>query len=341
MGGLTAIPRWAWAGLVLAALAVFSATGAAFTLSSPERALMGAGALGLGLAAARRGLYLMFVAVLSWWSTFVALACAFGAPIRADGPLAVPLVLGPWTMYALAALAAAGAWRAYEKSHRFGGVLLAVFALDWSILAFNVRFYDDWKIENWLTVPFVALLYATHRWFRLSDVSYGLIFVYMTLHVVGSHYTYAEVPFGFWLQQVAALSRNHYDRIVHFSFGFLLAYPLREMVIRISDARGFWGVWFPVEFVLAFSCLYEVIEWGIAVVFGGDLGVAYLGTQGDVWDAQKDMALAGLGSVITMTVVLAVRLVYDGERSWRELRESLQVKKRGVLGEQALKRLGQ
>jgi putative membrane protein len=341
MGGPTAIPRWAWAGLVIVALAVFSATGKAFTLSSPERALMSAGALGLGLAAARRGLRPMFVAVLSWGSTLVASACAFGAPIRGDGPLAAPLVLGPWTIYALAALVAAGAWRGYEKSRRFGGVLLAVFALNWSVLAFNVRFYDDWKIENWLTVPFVALLYATHRWFRLSDVSYGLIFVYMTLHIVGSHYTYAEVPLGFWLQQAAALSRNHYDRIVHFSFGLLLAYPLREMVIRISDARGFWGLWFPVEFVLAFSCLYEVIEWGIAVVFGGDLGVAYLGTQGDVWDAQKDMALAGLGSVITMTVVLAVRLVYDGRRFWRELGESLQVKKRGVLGEQALERLGQ
>jgi putative membrane protein len=269
----------------------------------------------------------------------VALSCAFGAPGQGDGPLTVPLALGPGTAAVLAALVAGGAWYAYEKSRRFGAVLLAVFALNWLVLAVNVKFYEDWKLENWLTVPFVVLLYATHRLFRLSDVSYGLLFVYMMLHIVGSHYTYAEVPFGFWLQQALDLPRNHYDRIVHFSFGLLLAYPIREMVVRISDARGWWGLWFPVEFVLAFSCVYELLEWGIAVVFGGDLGIAYLGSQGDVWDAQKDMALAGLGAVIAMSVVLGVRLAYDRRRFGSELRESLRVKTHEVMGEAALERL--
>jgi putative membrane protein len=280
-----------------------------------------------------------WIMALSGLSSFVALSCAFGAPGRSDGPLAVPLVLGAGSTAVLSALVAAGAFFVHARSRRFGGVLLAVFALNWVVLAFNVRYYEDWKLENWLTVPFVALLYATHRWFRLSDVSYGLLFVYMMLHIVGSHYTYAEVPYGFWLQHALDLPRNHYDRIVHFAFGLLLAYPIREMVVRISDARGLWGLWFPVEFVLAFSCLYELLEWGIAVVFGGDLGIAYLGSQGDVWDAQKDMALAGLGAAIAMAVVFAVLLAYDRARFLRELRESLRVKKPGVLGEQALERL--
>ncbi len=283
--------------------------------------------------------YRTWVVALSFFSSWVALACAFGAPVAGDGPLAVPLVLGLWTTAVLAALVTGGAWLAYEKTRRFGGVLLGVFAFNWVVLAFNVRFYDDWKLENWLTVPFVVLPYATHRWFRLSDSSYGLLFVYMMLHIVGSHYTYAEVPFGFWLQHLFDQSRNHYDRIVHFSFGLLLAYPTREMVVRISNARGWWGLWFPIEFVLAFSCVYELLEWGIAEVFGGDLGIAYLGSQGDVWDAQKDMALAGLGAVVTMAVVLFVRLAYDRVAFGRELWESLRVKRREVMGEQALERL--
>ena len=283
--------------------------------------------------------YRTWVVALSFWSSWFAISCAFGGPVTGDGPLAVPLVLGLGTTAVLAALVTGGAWLAYQKTRRFGGALLGVFALNWAVLALNVRFYEDWKLENWLTVPFVVLLYATHRWFRLSSISYGLLFVYMMLHIVGSHYTYAEVPFGFWLQHLFDQSRNHYDRIVHFSFGLLLAYPIRELVVRISNARGWWGLWFPIEFVLAFSCVYELLEWAIAVVFGGDLGIAYLGSQGDVWDAQKDMALAGLGAVITMTVVLAVRLAYDRVGFGRELRESLRVKQREVMGEQALERL--
>ena len=283
--------------------------------------------------------YRTWVVALSFWSSWVALSCAFGSPVAGDGPLAVPLVLGLGTTALLAALVTGAATLAFEKTRRFGSVLLGVFAFNWAVLAVNVRFYDDWKLENWLTVPFVVLLYATHRAFRLSSISYGLLFVYMMLHIVGSHYTYAEVPFGFWLQHLLDQSRNHYDRIVHFSFGLLLAYPIRELVVRISDARGWWGLWFPIEFVLAFSCIYELLEWAIAVVFGGDLGIAYLGSQGDVWDAQKDMALAGLGAVITMTVVLAVRLAYDRVGFGRELRESLRVKQPEVMGEEALERL--
>jgi putative membrane protein len=283
--------------------------------------------------------YRTWVVALSFFGSWVALSCAFGSPVQGDGPLALPLVLGLGTTAVLAALVTGGAWFAYQKTRRFGSVLLGVFAFNWAVLAFNVRFYDDWKLENWLTVPFVVLLYATHRWFRLSSISYGLLFVYMMLHIVGSHYTYAEVPFGFWLQTLFDQSRNHYDRIVHFSFGFLLAYPIRELVVRISNARGWWGLWFPIEFVLAFSCVYELLEWAIAEVFGGDLGIAYLGSQGDVWDAQKDMALAGLGAVITMAVVLFVRLAYDRASFGRELRESLRVKQREVMGEQALERL--
>ena len=160
----------------------------------------------------------------------------------------------------------------------------------------------------------------------------------MVLNVIGSHYTYSEVPFGFWLQDFFNMSRNHYDRIVHFSFGLLFAYPMREIFKRIGNSKGFWAFWIPVELVLALSCVYELIEWGIAVVFGGDLGIAYLGSQGDIWDAQKDMALAGLGSVVAMCITAFFIMRYNFNGFWKEFKGSLKIDK-NVLGEEALAKL--
>src|SRR3546814_12460945 len=107
---------------------------------------------------------------------------------------------------------------------------------------------------------------------------------------VGAHYTYAEVPYELAWQSLTGHSfnamfgweRNNFDRIVHFSYGFLLAYPLREIFLRVADARGFWGYFLPLDVALSTSALYELVEWMAAEVLGGDLGVAYLGTQGAV-----------------------------------------------------------
>ena len=94
--------------------------------------------------------------------------------------------------------------------------------------------------------------------------------------------------------------RNHFDRLVHFLYGLLLAYPIREMFLRIGNVRGFWGYFLPLDLTMSTSMLYELIEWAAAELIGGDLGAAYLGTQGDVWDAHKDMALASMGALIAM-----------------------------------------
>ncbi len=271
-------------------------------------------------------------------SMYIALANSFGSVYEWDSPIALNIVLGPLSMFIISLVTAALAVLWYEKSKykdKFPLILLVVYIIVWIILSINVKFFDDWKMENYLTIPFIILLIIVHRWFRLSNLSYGLIFAYMTLHIIGTHYTYSDVPFGYWLSGVFGADRNHYDRIVHFAFGFLLAYPLRELFMRIGKSRGFWGLYIPVEFVLAFSCIYELIEWGIAVVFGGDLGVAYLGTQGDVWDAQKDMAMAGLGSLIAMIIVGIVHVSYRGKEFWTEFKESFHVKG-GILGEHVL-----
>jgi len=179
------------------------------------------------------------------------------------------------------------------------GWLVALWVLT-AIAPFN-RF--DWLLENILVFIYGALLVATYRRFAFSNLSYGLFTVFLSLHLVGAHYTYSETPFGFWLQDWLDLSRNHYDRIVHFSFGLLLAYPFRELLMRAAGVNRHWSYLLVMVTVLGFSGFYEALEGLVAMVVSPELGAAYLGTQGDEWDAQKDTALAFLGSVITMTWV--------------------------------------
>jgi len=197
--------------------------------------------------------------------------------------------------------------RANFRENRLLQILLIVYGICWIVLAFGPFDRFDWILENVLTVLFVALLLGTYRMFPLSDLSYVLIFAFMVLHAIGAHYTYAEVPFGYWLKDTLHLSRNHFDRIVHFSFGLLLAYPIREVFLRVASARGFWAYYLPLDVTLAFSAVYEIVEMVAAEVTNPELGAAYLGTQGDVWDAQKDMGCAAIGAVMSMVVTATVR----------------------------------
>jgi len=149
----------------------------------------------------------------------------------------------------------------------------------------------------------VPLLVVTHRRLRFSNFAYGCLFLFLVLHEVGAHYTYSEVPWRDWLAALTGgdgadqAGRNHYDRVVHFAYGLLIMPAVREFMAARMPAQGLWIWLMPVLFVMSHSVIYELVEWVAAVVFGGDLGVAYLGTQGDEWDAQKDMALAAAGAV--------------------------------------------
>jgi putative membrane protein len=187
-------------------------------------------------------------------------------------------------------------------------VLLVVYALVWTRAAIDPLHPDDWLLENLLVFTFVPLLVFTYTRFPLSDLSYFSITIFMILHAIGAHYTYAEVPLGFWLKETFDHSRNHFDRIVHFSFGLFMAYPIREIFLRVAKTKGFWAYYLPLDVTLAFSGLYEIIEWFAASLTNPELGTAYLGTQGDPWDAQKDMGLAALGALVCMTVTSIVRL---------------------------------
>jgi putative membrane protein len=204
----------------------------------------------------------------------------------------------------------------------------------WILMAIHPYDLMDWVMENVLVVVGVGLLLFTAKAFPLSRISYTCIFVFMVLHALGAHYTYAKVPYQEWLPALAG-GRNHFDRLVHFSYGLLLAYPIREMFLRIGNVRGFWGYFLPLDLTMSTSMLYELIEWAAAETVGSDLGAAYLGTQGDVWDAHKDMALASLGALIAMTLTALInrRMQRDFAREWAE---SIRVKRRKPLGEDAL-----
>ncbi len=226
-----------------------------------------------------------------------------------------------------------------KKGVLYRWFLLFVFVAVWIWAAINPIYPHDWLLENYLVFIFVPVILISAWYFRLSNVSYTLLTLFMCLHVIGSHYTYAEVPFGYVLQDWFNADRNMYDRIVHFSFGFLLAYPVREVFMRLSRSRGFWGFWFPIELTFAFSAVYEVIEWLTALSVDPSAGLAFLGSQGDIWDAQKDMLLAGIGSVIAMVVTAFIRIRYDSN-FWKDFKESLRISKNdAVLGEEAIERL--
>lgn len=215
--------------------------------------------------------------------------------------------------------------------------LFLSFILIWVWAAINPVYPHDWLLENYLVFIFVPIILITGRYFKLSNLSYTLITLFIILHVIGSHYTYAEVPFGYTLQNWIGASRNMYDRLVHFSFGFLLAYPMREVFVRITKAKGFWGFYLPLDVTLSFSALYEIIEWRTAANVSASAGLAFLGAQGDIWDAQKDMLMAGLGALLAMLIIFIINAVYN--RSFvKELKQSFKIAENdSPLGEAKLK----
>jgi putative membrane protein len=195
---------------------------------------------------------------------------------------------------------------------RFPCALLAGFAVFWVALAIAPRYRADWLLENVLVFAAVPGLVLAWRNLRFSNAAYLCLFVFLVLHTIGAHYTYSEVPYDQWFASRSGWSfdalfgfeRNHYDRLVHFLYGALLMPATIELFAAKAPPRGVWIFWMPVMFIMSHSVIYETIEWLAAEVFGGDLGTAYLGTQGDEWDAHKDMALAAAGALLSRLAIL-------------------------------------
>lgn len=187
-----------------------------------------------------------------------------------------------------------------------GLLLSALVVLVWSGIAPHDRF--TWGLEVAPVLIGVPILVVLWPRFRLTTLVYVLIWIHAVILMVGGKYTYAEVPLGFWLQDAFGFARNHYDRIGHFAQGFIPAMLAREILIRRSPLAG--SRWLPflvVCFCLAFSALYELIEFWTAISTG-EAAEAFLGTQGDVWDTQWDMQLALIGAV---TALLTLSRAHD------------------------------
>jgi len=218
-------------------------------------------------------------------------------------------------------------------------ILSLLFLATWIWAAYEPKHFDDWLLENILVFIFVPVIYLLGRYFRLSLLSYVLITTFMILHVIGSHYTYAETPFGDTLASWFGSKRNMYDRLVHFAFGFLLAYPIREMCVRVAKMRGFWGYFVPFMIISAMGGFYEVIEWIAAINVDPVAGSAFLGTQGDEWDAQKDIALAVLGAFISLGLVMIINMIFN-KHFLEEFKNSFKLSDEDhPLGEVELKRM--
>jgi putative membrane protein len=199
----------------------------------------------------------------------------------------------------------------YPKSTstwRYPAGLAAAYAATWLALAVRPVSRADWLLENAIVFVAVPLFVATARRLRFSDFTYTCLFVFFVLHAVGAHYTYSLVPYDEWWQSLGGApleGRNHYDRIVHFAYGLLVTPAAVELFAQYGRYARPWDFLLPWMFMAGHAVVYELIEFAAAVVFGGDLGQAYLGTQGDIWDGQKDMALALAGTAIALAALAA------------------------------------
>ncbi|WP_242674674.1 DUF2238 domain-containing protein [Phytopseudomonas daroniae] len=180
----------------------------------------------------------------------------------------------------------------------------------------------DWLVENALPVGLLLGLAAVWRHLRLSCAAYLAILLMIGVHELGAHFTYAEVPYEKWIHDLTGHSlsslmgwqRNQFDRLVHLSYGVLFFIPFREIIYRQTTLRGAWLALMAVSLILATSALYELIEWVGGQYLGDDQAEAFLATQEDPWDAQKDMALALLGALTSLMMIegrLFFRVVHE------------------------------
>ncbi len=179
-------------------------------------------------------------------------------------------------------------------------ILFIVFSIFWLLLAINPLHRDIWIAENIILVVCFYYLISSYKRFKFSNISYILIFLFCILQTIGAHYTYAEVPLGFWVAELFDIQRNHFDRLVHFAFGFLIILPFKEVLIKtVKFTNRKTEIFVLIFLFLGIGAAYEILEWWYATIYEqGCADDMFLGSQGDVWDAEKDILLSGLGAYI-------------------------------------------
>lgn len=189
------------------------------------------------------------------------------------------------------------------KTTKFQQSLLFIYLIVWTIFAISPVYRPQWWLENYLVFAFFLLLILSYKKFQLSDLSYLLITIFLLLHVVGSHYGYSNVPIGFAIKDALNLVRNPYDRIVHFLFGILFAYPIYELLKRYSSQKGKWLYILPINFIISLSAIYEIIEAMVAWILPPEQYDPFVGLQGDIWDGYKDMLLVSSGGIVSTALI--------------------------------------
>ena len=197
-----------------------------------------------------------------------------------------------------------GLVRSAQRKLRSGPAwLFIVCVVVWVGAAIEPLDFEAWLLEQMATV--LCALYLVWYWPRVvfsRSALFGLAALFC-MHTLGTHWTYSQTPYDAFVQNLTGLSinelagwdRNNYDRFVHYLWGLSLALPLKEALEQTHGLRSSTANALALHIVIATSAVYELIEWGAALLFGGDLGMQYLGTQGDMWDAQSDIALAIVG----------------------------------------------
>jgi putative membrane protein len=184
-------------------------------------------------------------------------------------------------------------------------VLLGGYVLFWGTMGLHPVDHDNWVLASILPLTLVGTLLVGRRVLTLSTRSYALIAAFLALHTIGAHYTYAQVPIGSWLQQTLSLERNHFDRVTHFAFGLLLTYPLLEAFARLTEARRALLYYLTLVTQVSLAGTWEMIEAVVAQLARPDLGMAFVGSQGDIWDAPHDMLAATCGTVVALLLLAA------------------------------------
>ncbi len=190
--------------------------------------------------------------------------------------------------------------------------IMVIFSIVWAISCWNISYPAEYfAMQHGPTAIAAVALVVAERRLRISRLSFALVIAFLFLHLVGARYLYSNVPYDEWSQKIFGFSidermgfeRNHYDRLVHFCFGLLFAYPLWELFAQYARLGGWWPGVLAICVVLAAGTVYELVEWATAMTFAPDWAEAYNGQQGDVWDAQKDMALAAAGAILGVGIV--------------------------------------
>lgn len=182
----------------------------------------------------------------------------------------------------------------------FPHILALVFGLFFIYMGINPADRSVWVAE---VVPvifvYLALVLTFHK-FQFSNLAYFFMALWLFWHTIGGHYTFANVPFDF-ITNLFDFERNHFDRVGHFVIGFY-AFAMAEFLYRKQHTSKTLSMLFGLFFIMSIACAYEIIEWQYAVIEGGDAGVEFLGSQGDIWDAQKDMLCDTLGAIFSLIV---------------------------------------